>query len=57
LTAYAFGANGRRLLENHRAAFERDQLVLWNAHADVQDWDSVVDETVRQLASWMEEAV
>ncbi|MFY7921846.1 MAG: hypothetical protein ACOVSI_05475 [Gemmatimonas sp.] len=57
LTAYAFGANGRRLLENHRAAFGRDQLVLWNAHADVQDWDSVVDETVRQLASWMEEAV
>lgn len=57
LTPYAFGANGRRLLEKHRAAFGPEPLMSPSAHADVQDWGGVVRETVRRLASWMEAAV
>jgi hypothetical protein len=57
LTPYAFGANGRRLLEKHRAAFGPEPLMSPSAHADVQDWGGVVGETVRRLASWMEAAV
>ena len=54
LSAYAFGANGRRLLEGHRAAFERDLGTVWSTHSPVDDWGSFVSEAVRSLGSWME---
>ncbi|MEO7521356.1 MAG: hypothetical protein ABIW79_06020 [Gemmatimonas sp.] len=55
LSVYAFGAHGRDLLERHRPAFERDRVAVWSVHAPVQDWGALVSETVRALATWMEE--
>lgn len=55
LSTYAFGANGRDLLERNRPAFERDQVAVWSTHSPVQDWGAFVGRCVRSLASWMEE--
>lgn len=55
LSAYAFGAHGRDLLERHRPAFERDRIAVWSAHAPVQDWGAFVSRSVRSMAAWMEE--
>lgn len=55
LSAYAFGAHGRRLLEQYRVAFERDSIAYWSAHSQVQDWGAFVSQSVRSLAAWMEE--
>ncbi len=55
LSTYAFGANGRDLLERNRPAFERDLVAVWSAHSPVQDWGAIVGRSVRSLTSWMEE--
>ena len=54
LSAYAFGAHGRQLLEQHRSAFERDFVAVWSEHSTVQDWGAFVRQSVRSLAAWME---
>lgn len=53
LSAYAFGAHGRQLLERHRPAFERDLVAVWSEHAPVTDWGAFVGRSVRSLAEWM----
>ncbi len=55
LSTYAFGTHGRHLLERYRPAFERDLVAVWSAHSPVQDWAAFVSQSVRALASWMEE--
>ena len=55
LSAYAFGAHGRDLIEQHRPAFERDRIAVWSTHAPVQDSGAFVSRTVRALATWMED--
>lgn len=37
LSAHAFGALGWMLLEDHRAAFERDGVAVWSTHTPVAD--------------------
>ena len=54
LSPYAFGAQGRDLLERHRPAFEYDRTAAWGARNPVQDWGAYVGESVRALATWME---
>ena len=53
LSAYAFGAQGRELLEQHRRAFGHHQLVVWSMHTEVRDWRKFVREAVQSLASSM----
>lgn len=55
LSDYAFGAHGRELLEQHRAAFERDRVAVWSAHTPVHDWSAFVSRSVRSLITWMED--
>lgn len=55
LSAYAFGSQGRQLLEQHHVAFERDQVAVWSSHSAVEDWGEFVGRAVRSLGSWMEE--
>ena len=55
LSAYAFGAHGRELIEQHRTAFERDRIAVWSAHAPVQDSAAFVSRTVRALAAWIKD--
>lgn len=55
LSAYAFGAHGRQLLERHRPAFERDLVAVWGEHSPVPDWGAFVGRSVRSLAAWMEQ--
>lgn len=55
LSDYAFGAQGRELLEQHRPAFERDLVAVWSEHAPVPDWGAFVERSVRSLAGWMKE--
>lgn len=55
LSAYAFGANGRELLERNQPAFERDLVAVWSAHSQVSDWAAFVSRAVQSLASWMEQ--
>lgn len=55
LSAYAFGAHGRQLLEDHRAAFEHDDVAIWSEHSPVSDWGAFVSRSVRALAAWMKE--
>lgn len=55
LSAYAFGAHGRQLLERHRPAFERDLVAVWSEHSPVPDWGAFVGRSVRSLAAWMAE--
>ena len=55
LSVYAFGAHGRNLIEQHRAAFERDRIAVWSAHAPVQDPGAFVSRSVRALSAWMED--
>lgn len=56
LSAYAFGTNGRELLERHRAAFDSDSISVWSAHTTVSDWGVFVSRSVRALVNWMIEA-
>lgn len=55
LSAYAFGAQGRHLLERYRPAFERDHVTVWSTHSPVADWGAFISRAVKSLASWMEE--
>lgn len=55
LSWYAFGNQGRQLLERHRTAFERDLIAVWSGHSSIQDWGLYVTRSVRSLASWMSE--
>jgi hypothetical protein len=55
MTPYALGAQGRALLESHRAAFERDLLSVWGPHTHVSDWTEFVFDEVRGLTTWMRE--
>lgn len=55
LSAYAFGVQGREMLQRHRVAFERDQIATWSAHTRVDDWGAFVQRTVRALAEWIED--
>ncbi|HEY5060146.1 MAG TPA: hypothetical protein VII52_01360 [Gemmatimonadaceae bacterium] len=55
LSAYAFGAQGRHMLEKHRSAFEHDGIAVWSAHAPVNDWGAFAAASVRSLAAWIEE--
>lgn len=54
LSAYAFGAHGRELMEHHRRAFEHDAIPLLMRHPNVTDWVPYVRDAVQQLASSME---
>ncbi|MDP9177567.1 MAG: MarR family transcriptional regulator [Gemmatimonadota bacterium] len=53
LSAYAFGAQGRELLEQHRRAFEHNRIAVWSMHTDVPDWGMFVRHAVQSLASSM----
>lgn len=55
LSAYAFGAHGRQLLERHRPAFEHDLVAVWSEHSPVPNWGAFVGRSVRSLAAWMAE--
>lgn len=55
LSWYAYGANGRELLEGHRSAFERDLIAVWSSHSSIENWPAFVSRSVRSLASWMNE--
>lgn len=55
LSAYAFGAQGRHLMEQHRVAFERDSIAYWSVHSQVHDWGAFVSQSVRSLVARMEE--
>jgi hypothetical protein len=55
LSWYAYGANGRELLEGHRPAFERDLIAVWSSHSSIENWPAFVSRSVRSLASWMNE--
>ncbi|MDQ8162893.1 MAG: hypothetical protein P3C10_09960 [Gemmatimonadota bacterium] len=55
LSDYAFGAHGRELLEQHRAAFAHDPMAVWSAHTPIHDWRAFVGQSVRSLATWMDE--
>lgn len=55
LGAYAFGVQGRQLLEQYHVAFERDLDMVWSSHSAVEDWGEFVGRAVRSLGSWMEE--
>ncbi len=55
LSAYAFGARGRDLLERHRPAFERNLITVWSEHTVVENWGSFVAQAIADLAGWMED--
>ena len=55
LSEYAFGVNGRELLEQHRPAFERDLVAVWSEHTTVRNGAAFVEDAVRALARWMVE--
>lgn len=54
LSAYAFGAHGRQLMEEHERAFEHDNIRLLMRHPNVSDWGAYVKDAIRALASSME---
>lgn len=54
LSAYAFGAHGRELMEQHELAFEHQMIPLLMRHPHVSDWGAYVKEAVQLLASSME---
>ena len=55
LSADAFGARARDLLERHRPAFERNLITVWSEHTVVEDWGAFVGQAVADLAGWMED--
>lgn len=57
LSRYAFAANGRDLLEAHRAAFERERVPPWSTHTPGSDWAEIVEISVTTLVAQMREEV
>lgn len=55
-TPYTFGVKGRELLERHKAAFERDHVVVWSEHSAVPDWGAFISGAVAAMSRWMREA-
>jgi hypothetical protein len=55
LGEYAFGVNGRELLEQHRPAFERDLVAVWSEHTTVRDGAAFVEDAIRALTRWIVE--
>lgn len=56
LSAYAFGAYGRELMEQHELAFEHQMIPLLMRHPHVSDWGAYVTTAVQMLASSMEKS-
>lgn len=51
VSAYAFGVQGRRLLERHRSTLEQADGASWGRHSVIDDWGAFVDSTIRTLIS------
>ena len=53
VSRYALGALGRELIERHRAAFDRDRVVLWKSTKGGDDPAAFIEDSVNTLSTWI----